>query len=45
MQILKELQIFHRQVSRWKNEEMLLSHRIMSYVLMYIPTLPRYKTM
>lgn len=27
MQILKELQIFHRQVRRWKNEETLLFHR------------------
>lgn len=27
MQILKELQIFHRQVRRWKNEEMLLFRR------------------
>lgn len=27
MQILKELQIFHRQARRWKNEETLLFHR------------------
>lgn len=27
MQILKELQNFHRQIRRWKNEETLLFHR------------------